>query len=550
MHSEKWRRRTLPGLRSPSSSSSFYESSSLEPDVMEHKKPRVLSKALRSLSNSSMESLTPMGSRTSLSSRRLSKSNSGSASGSMIERIHRRVSKDSPVTGSPPERPGSPLSPPNASMEIYRHGPLKADVSLLKARCEYLVLTDYSLVKFGSAEAARTAFPQVNQASDSTTAVAPVSSGAKHAAADARIEIPLRSIVASFNEEGSSPRFGIEVWWSSPWPKLAYCKTHFFFTLPKERDSWLADIQRACRIRLRRSPVSSIIPENLKARIDHIVDTTEPTVTDGSSHNLTFPVAKRILGLSQKGHGPEDTQNVIDGSSFYLVIGPCMCYFLEVLKADHTTLPGELRVKSQSFGTVTLTRFKASVASQEQRFVMSFRYVLILRSCSNARHTNNHRQPFNYETRLELASTHYRRIIESLTKVDRILKPMWPQHFQQLIFDIKGLPPPLQLTSGNDLGGLERSLQAYCAAFHVQVPRWNIEWSASSQPVFRLFPSEGQRYTPLQLLAVFRALRYNSYFKGLSFRDVDLSALVGKTDYSHYGDSVVLTSLNGRSIHC
>lgn len=153
--------------------------------------------------------------------------------------------------------------------------------------------------------------------------------------------------------------------------------------------------------------------------------------------------------------------------------------------------------------------------------------------------------PFGRETRLELASTHYRRIIESLTKVDRELKPMWPQHFQQAIFDIRGLPPPLQLTSGNDLGGLERSLQAYCAAFYVTLPRWTIEWNTPSQPAFRLLPSDGPPYSPLQLLAVFRALRYNGFFKALSFRNVDLSSLASKKDYSQYGDTVVFTSLNG-----
>lgn len=132
-------------------------------------------------------------------------------------------------------------------------------------------------------------------------------------------------------------------------------------------------------------------------------------------------------------------------------------------------------------------------------------------------------------------------------KADRILKPMWPQHFQQALFDIKGLPPPLQLTSGNDLGGLEMSLQAYGTAFHVQVPRWTIEWHERSQPAFRLLPSEGVVYSPLQLLAVFRALRYNSFFKAISFRDVDLTSLVGKKDYSQYGDSVVHSSLNGNT---
>ena len=156
------------------------------------------------------------------------------------------------------------------------------------------------------------------------------------------------------------------------------------------------------------------------------------------------------------------------------------------------------------------------------------------------------RSPFGRETRLDLASFHYRRIIEALTKVDRILKPMWPQHLQQSIFDIKGLPPPLQLTSGNDLGGVERSLEAYCAAYNVQVPCWTIEWNTSPQPAFRLLPSEGPQYLPLQLLAVFRALRYNSFFKAVNFSDVDLSPLTEKKDYSQYGDTVVTTSLSGK----
>jgi hypothetical protein len=207
-----------------------------------------------------------------------------------------------------------------------------------------------------------------------------------------------------------------------------------------------------------------------------------------------------------------------------------MCYFVEVLRSDYNTAAGELRVKAMSFGTVSLTRFKASVASYEHRFVMSFR------------------SPFERESRLDLASVHYRRIIEALTKVDRILKPMWPQHFQQTIFDVKGLPPPLHLTSGNDLGGLERSLHAYCTAFQVQTPLWAIEWNTPNQPAFRLVPLPTGAYSPLQLLAVFRALRYNSFFKAISLRNVDLSPLAGKNDYHQFGDSIVHTSLNGTLI--
>lgn len=522
MNGERWKRAsTLPTLRTGPSLSSQYEFPKDLSEPAESKKPRGLSKALRSLSSSSLDSITATPSRSS-STRRLQKTPSNGSS-SMMNRLHRRVSKDS--SGTPPlECPDSPMDQPFNAMDVIHYGHLKTDVSLLKARSEYLVLADQCLVKLSNAEAARGVFPQLVQ-TDAHGPKATVST--KPSAAEIRLEIPLRSIVAVFNEEGSSPRFGIEVWWFSPWPRMAYCKAHFFFALPKERDDWLAMIQRSCRARLRKAPASTIIPGNLKTRINHIVAANESMSPDDSPPNLTFPVARRTVGAVHKANTAEDSQHMADVSSFYLVIGPYMCYFIEVLKADHTTLPGELRVKAVSFGTVTLTRFRASVASLEQRFVMCFR------------------SPFGRETRLDLASTHYRRIIEALMKADRILKPMWPQHFQQAIFDIKGLPPPLQLTSGNDLGGLEMSLQAYCTAFHVQVPWWNIEWHRS-QPSFRLLPPEGNAYSPLQLLAVFRALRYNSFFKAISLRDVDLTSLIGKKDFVQYGDSVVHTSLNGQ----
>lgn len=373
MTAERWRRRTLPSLRTAPGLSSQNDLAT-ESEPIDGKRPRAFSKALRSLSSSSMESMSASPTRSSTTTRRLQKTQSGSGSGSMIGRIHRRVSRDSPISTSPPEllgAPGMSEDIPYTSMEMIRHGPLKADISLLKARCEYLVLTDQCLVKFGSAEAARAVFPQSSQCEPPIQCTGSSHGSSSKVMADARLEVSLRSIVAAFNEEGSSPRFGIEIWWFSQWPRLAYSKTHLFFAHPKERDDWLADIQRSCRARLRQSSATSLIPDNLKTRINHIVDTTEPM--QGGPHSMTFPVAKRTIPIPQKVNPGEETHHLIDSSSFYIVIGPCMCYFLEVLKADYTTSPGDLRVKVQSFGTVTLNRFKASVASQEQRFVMSFR---------------------------------------------------------------------------------------------------------------------------------------------------------------------------------
>jgi len=529
MTADIWRKKTLPSLKTAQPPAQQYEPLVEQADLVEAKAPRTLTRALRSLSSSSLDSINNGGPRRSSSMRRLQKVPSSSST--MLDRLHRRVSRDSSIPPSPVDMPGSPIDHSFSAMGIVKCGPLKTDVSLLKARTEYLVLTDHCLVKVGSVEAARGVFPQLalSEAYESQPDARSAMT-AKSAVSEIRFEIPLHSLVAVFVEEGASPRFGLELWWFSPCPRLAYCKAHLFFSTPKERNDWLGSIHNMCRVRHRQSNAHAVVSDNLRIRIDHIVAHHETPFADGPSKNLIFPVAKRIVGTAQKPHAAEDSQQQVDGSSFYFVIGPYMCYLIEVLKADYGTPAGELRVKSSHFGTVTMAGFRASVASHEQRFLMSFR------------------SPFGREARLDLASVHYRRIIEALLRVDRILKPMWPQHFQQSIFDIKGLPPPLQLTSGNDLGGIERSLQAYCAAFHTSMPHWTVEWYTSSQPVFRLMQSENSPYSPAQLMAVFRALRYNSFFKGISFRDVDLSPLAARKDYSPYGEGVVYTSLNGCKI--
>lgn len=374
MSTDSWKMRTLPSLRTSSNASNNYEPLVEGQEVVENKKPRMLTKALRSLSSSSLDSMNSTGPRRSMSSRRLQKSQSGSSS--MMDRLHKRVSRDSTVGSPPMDGSGFSQEVPYSSMKVLHSSHLKSDASLIKARSEYLVLTEQCVVKFSSIEAAMTAFPQLSHRAEDQPVGSPnPGANSKTGASEIRLEIPLRSLVTLFNEEGASPRFGLEIWWFSPWPRLSYSKAHFYFNSPKERDTWLTEIQRAYRVRIRGVPTQSVIPENLRARINRIVDTTEPTPTEGGTQNLTFPVARRMIGSNQRPGAAEESHYLADSPSFFFVIGPCMCYFIEVLKAEHSTFPGDLRVKARSFGTITLTRFRASVASHEQRFVMNFRYV-------------------------------------------------------------------------------------------------------------------------------------------------------------------------------
>lgn len=371
-NTEKWKWRSSTASTTGSLSPYQYATESSEP-VVESKKSRSLSKAFRSMSSSSLDSMSSGPSRSGSSARKLHKTPSGS--GSMIERLQRRVSRDSSISTAPSEIPGSPLEPSYTAMEMIRYGWLKADSSLLKARSEYLVLTDHSLVKFGSAEAARSVFPQLTQTGSQGKGAQSHylhSLTSKSAFAEIRYDIPLRSIIAVYNEETSSSRCGIEVWWSSRSPKIASCKAHFHFALPKERDDWLADIQQAYKARMRKNPIHVTVPENIKIRINHAMHPAE-TSDDSAPQSLIFPVAKRYAPAAQKGASADESQDIIDAATYYLAIGPYVCYLVEILKADNSTLPGDLRLKTSDWGTVSLTRFQALVASYEQRFMISFR---------------------------------------------------------------------------------------------------------------------------------------------------------------------------------
>lgn len=133
---------------------------------------------------------------------------------------------------------------------------------------------------------------------------------------------------------------------------------------------------------------------------------------------------------------------------------------------------------------------------------------------------------------LELASKYYRQIVITFMKADRFLKPCWPITLQRLeVFRVSGLTDPQLLISGDNYGGLRRTLDAFLTAYHCSSVEWEINWKTAYAPEFRLLPPKsGGTYANLQLLAVMRSLRYNGYFNSISFSGVDLSGLWEKLD--------------------
>lgn len=78
--------------------------------------------------------------------------------------------------------------------------------------------------------------------------------------------------------------------------------------------------------------------------------------------------------------------------------------------------------------------------------------------------------------------------------------------------------------------------------------QYAVDTEAEDAPEFRLYkPTSGKPYSRLELLAIFRSLRYNESFGSISFRGINLEPLHSKFD-TLGGDHIAWTSRSGLSI--
>lgn len=386
-------------------------------------------------------------------------------------------------------------------MEGY--GPLAADPQLLRGKPTFMVATQDYIVKMKSKSDAMSAFPQMASAV-STDSFGPVP--------EPILAIPAHLIVSVFQAESSRPQFGIEIWWKSPFPNIAFCSAQFFFAFPRERDVHMATIHRLAKAKSNEFKDISLVPFEVEARIRKVFAQEEPNYQ--SCKLEIFPVIRRAT-VNEDGSSKSSDKGKKgpDAASWYLAVGRNLCYFFEVAKGSE--LAGQdIELRYQTFGLVALESFRANWSFHEERIVLFFR------------------EPFNPTVTLELASKFYRQIVLTFLKVDRFLKPCWPQLWQTMeVFRVTGLPESTFLIPGENFGSLKRTLDAYLAAYRSQAVEWEVDWKTPFAPEFRLLPpKEGSVYSNLQLLAVFRALRYNDYFHSISLRDIDLSGLWNKID--------------------
>ncbi|KAL2137366.1 hypothetical protein VTI74DRAFT_3306 [Chaetomium olivicolor] len=490
----------------PSSPASF------ESDYRTFSLTSIKGRTWRSLSGKERESPPDLAKASSFRThaRRLSKSRPLSSS-SHIDGHHRRGSSISEDYGRASLSTSDSLSLANATsssssinwegQRIEGCAPLEPDTLLLKTKTPYLVVTTDYLVKTKSRADALALLPSLGGPG-----------GGKHdtngSTPAPSLVIPTAAIISVFAAESTRPSFGIEVWWRSPLAGHSFCRSDFFFTNPTERNEQMHHITRAMRASQQDENGPARHCQNVEAVLVKVHEAEEPKFHHRKPD--VFPVVPRGNTRKEYMPKPEDaTKKPQEGPAFYLVVGTYLCHLVEIQKGKG----GEPTCRHKSYGLVTLESFKGEWILHEERFNITFR------------------DPFKPPVTLELASRYFRQIIRVFGTADRFLKPAWPQLWQTMeIFHVSGLKEPQYLVPKEDFGSFKRTLDAYLAAYRCEDVDWEINWKTRFAPEFRLLPAKRGSYSPLQLLAVLRALRYNDYFISLSFRDVDLSVLYGLQD--------------------
>lgn len=245
------------------------------------------------------------------------------------------------------------------TQDVEGFSALETDTKLLTTKTPYLVVTTDYLVKVKNRNDVFSLFPQLQSDGQRPASMGPPP--------EPILVIPTTSIVSVFVAESTKPSFGLEVWWKAQ-SGVSFLHTTFYFDLPTDRDEQLYNIVQTIRgphIEEKDFARRSVEVSEL---IRTIQETEEPKFTN---HNLQiFPVVPRGITRKESGFKQEDDpKKPQESPAFYLVIGPHLCYFIELQRGKN----GDLVCKHKTFGLVTLELFKADWTIHQERFNITFR---------------------------------------------------------------------------------------------------------------------------------------------------------------------------------
>ncbi|KAF2095237.1 RNI-like protein [Rhizodiscina lignyota] len=439
---------------------------------------------------------------------------------------------DEPRTASSSHAPsdhfaGTPDSSGRCSKHVIHHGEVQTSNSLFRKKREYLVLTETHLYKLKSQQKANEMFSQCKRtkllripasAPNRSSMIGHVSRASTSSfqdyqsfnsdTLDREYGTPLRQVVAVYQLDDGSPYFALEVdyleedWNHASSLSLRFAEMH-------ERDSWLRQIHAATNTAILSDP-NPVSPYNHQVAV-RIVENEQ------DYDPLSSTIFKVVHRAHKGGARPLSTDDVSKMSNVcFLVIGMHKIHLIPLFKKNPTPYTPQSykdgSTLTKSFGILSLTAIRLS--KDDDTFDLTFRV------------------PFQGHKVLHLASLASRNIASHVRKVEDRLRPEWETRPYYIDDPLQMRPDSIAAsnTLSLDIDSFDRTLIAYCVAYRIRPDniRYFVTDDVEDAPRFVLLPpssTQRQQYNELELLAVFRSLRYNESFRSISFANIRLDIL-------------------------
>ncbi|PYH98874.1 hypothetical protein BO71DRAFT_456231 [Aspergillus ellipticus CBS 707.79] len=421
---------------------------------------------------------------------------------------------------------------------ILHHGEVQITGGMWRKKSHYLVLTDTHLVRFKSQSKAADMFPSIpasfsRSVANNRQSVASISSlqdPQLSAPSDSSAGISLNSIIAVYMLDDGRPSSTVEVAYMD---ERAQKATFIQMQTPdfQELSLWMVGIRSAAELIRGADPM--VFDQKTVDCVVRMLDYERDYDPE------TFRMFRVIQMASTKSPTRASSEDLtkLSPTGCYLALGSHKLHLIPLHKISTRSSVVSLSDldSTTSFGLMNLTCL--SMEWGDDSLHLTFRVPL--------------RKPFS----VFLASVHSLEVAFWIRQQTEFLRPLWiKQPYDFIVPRDLGNEnnfPPVSLDE--DYGCFDRTLVAYSASYDIDTSniRYTIDVQCDDAPCFRLLPPASARqrkYTPLELIAVMRALRYNESFRSISFSGVSLDALQGLRDI-HGSDKDALLSRAGAPIH-
>jgi hypothetical protein len=401
-----------------------------------------------------------------------------------------------------------------------------------RRRNQFLVLTESHIIRFKSQSKATEMFPSIptgfSKGHNNRGSLTSIGSHETHASSFSEITsgIALDQVVAVYKLDDGRPYFSIEISHMDEHSNRASCM-QLALNEPRETDAWLTALRAAvAQVSIKRT--SELRPSTL----EYVARMLSRDRDYDPDHFKVFKVSQRASHRSA-GRSSSDDLGKLNSTVCYLSIGVNKLHLVPLHRSSNRSSSSSLTDidTPMSYGIVTLTSL--ALQSGEDALQLTFK------------------APLQNQFIIHLASSAALDIAMCLRYASEYLRPEWLRQPYMLSMPREAedrMDPPNYPEDEHQC--FDRTLIAYCSAYGVETNGicYSVDYQCEDAPCFLLVPRADSAYSVLELLAVFKSLRYNESFTSISFAGIDLNPL--RHMYDPQGTDIdSLTTRSGNSIN-